>query len=811
MEFKNINVNEKSQYVSFMSPTLKNKKGHTRQMTKSIKNISKEDIEKVLSDTDELLSNYSSHGNDFQSFVQATQGFHPKAIEWAFEKTEFMNLYDQESVIRSIENKINTLGSDGQYIYPATLLIGASGSGKTTFIKQLIGSEKTNFPATMQSNTTIGSMIAVIKNESNNLTACAKLINKSALKDRLEQAYIQIVKEILRKEKDIRDILYDNITIFDDKKVKLQYVVSKKDFDNEQLIDSVVKECSTIWIKFLNNTDDLSFKVSEKFIDNSSNEFYIALDEFIQDRIVDSDVINSILSIICEKVKKIIYDFYEYLKENKTIEFSIEIVDERKIISFNSETIIEYPKMLTLVIKYTNGDLPDEYLKQFFFESLEYLSSANESNGEKTLFPLIEHMRIQGNFIPSWKASIESENYIIIDSEGIGHDITNQSVSMQMREIMSKSNLITVMQNGSEQMQTAFAETLKTLIYNGWIDKSRFCFNRMEMFDANAHASAESKILFIKSNIKNALKQIVVSEEKEEQKIVCSREKIFEDFINDQSCYFEYLNQHFEKDANVKPFFVPFDKMDSWNQIKAMNNPDIEDIVKKDYVITFTNELFNSVENIEKYLKEVIKKKKKFSVEDLKFKNLNPKYRADIFSAKLCWINNSFLNTFFQRIDGSAWQTVKAFNVRMAGNWGNREWSCLQPESIFIDLANKSIMDYLLNPVNINEINKNHHIEFIGIVQQFVSDIISSYSNDKSVNKIAERSIYLGLLEECWKPGEEMKGTGSTYQRKKLIKDKLTTKFLVDYNKQQANFLYPEIQELVFDNPFAKALSATYR
>ena len=148
------------------------------------------------------------------------------------------------------------------------------------------------------------------------------------------------------------------------------------------------------------------------------------------------------------------------------------------------------------------------------------MSSANETSQGKTLFPLIEHLRITGNFKPLWYGENNLFNFILIDSEGIGHDITNQSVSMQIREIMSRCNLITVIQNGAEQMQTAFAETLKSLIYNGWIDKAKFCFNRMESFDSQAHSSVDSKLAFISSNVKNALKQIVCSEKCGEQRIV---------------------------------------------------------------------------------------------------------------------------------------------------------------------------------------------------------------------------------------------------------------------------------------------------
>lgn len=806
MEFKNINVNEKSQYISFMSPTLKNKKGHTRQLTKSIKNISQSDIIKILSDTDELLEGYEHYSAGYEAFLEATKKFHKKSIEWVFDKTDIISKYNQDSVIRTVETKIPTKDSQGNYLFPATLLIGASGSGKTTFIKQLIGSVDTNFPATMQSNTTVGSMIAVIQNDTNELIASAKLVNKSALEDRLEQAYIQIVKQVLRSEKRIADILYDNITIFDDKKVKLHYIISKDDIDSPQLLTTLKKESSEIWESFIKTSSDFPFYVSKDFSKNFSVEFFAAFEEFIEENLEKSQVVEEVIEIIKERIKNIVLSCFDFLKAQEGIAISIEVIDESSVVQLGNDKSFEFPKMITVSASYQDNRKPDNNLRQIFFRSLEYVSAANELNQGKTIFPVIEHLRIKGNFKPLWYGEAEQQNYILIDSEGIGHDITNQSVSMQMREIMSRCNAITVIQNGAEQMQTAFAETLRSLIYNGWIDKTKFCFNRMESFDPKAHASIESKLTFINSNIKNALKQIVSSEKREEQKIVASREDIFEKLILEKSLYFEHLKEYLTDSEK----FIPLDKKEAWNQIKDIEmEENIKNRIKDGFFIQLSEkDQFNPVKNINEYLREIVKKKKKFTLEDISLKNLNPKYRADVFSALLNDLNNIFVNEFLRLISGSPWQTVRAFNIRIAGNWDHREWRPLQPEALFIALANKVIMHYLLNPENIVEIKERNELEFTTIVQQIISDVIFSFAKVQSFNEIAKRTIYTELLESCWKPGKEMNGSGSTYRRENLIKEKMMSKF---YVKEPRNFLYEEMVALVLDNDYSKALNATYR
>lgn len=809
-KYQLINVNRKSAYISFMSPTLKNKKGHKRQMTKSIKNInSDEEVDRLLQDTDDLLVNYNQYVSDYESFIKVYEKYDKKAISWVFEKTDIIDKYNQDSVMRTIEKKISVKNSDDEFIYPATLLIGASGAGKTTLIKQLIGSINTSFPATMQSNTTVGSMYVVVDNSERNLVACAKLINKSALEDRLENSYIKIIKEILTEGNTIEnakifDILYDNITIFDDKKVKLQYILLKDNIMNDNLLSLIKEESNEIWNGFLKKSSEFDFNINKEFLKNTSVEFFTAFDLYIDEYISKTKIINCIMDIVEHKISIIIKKMYSEIKKYDDINVSINIVDEKKSVQLDESSNFSFPKILMLTFSYKQQRLPDNGLREKFFNILEYVSSANEEKQGETLFPIIEHIRIKGNFKPLWyKEKDFIENYILIDSEGIGHDITNQNVSMQLRTIMSKCNVITVIQNASEQMQTAFASTVKSLIYNGWIGKTRFCFNRMEMFDQKAHASVESKVSFIKSNIKNVLKQIITDEINSEHKIVSSREHIFEEAIIKKAYYLEYLKEK----ITSKNCFISSDKESAWGVIEKNN--DIDESVKqsiKETFLTYFTEKFNPVDNINRYLKDIVSSKVSFTEEDMALLGIVPQYRADIFSSILNVINNKFAKDFLKELNSSPWQTVKAFNVRMASNWDNREWKNLQPEAKFIELANSNIMSYLLNPENINEINERNGYEFTMIIQQMISEEISD-----AITKIAEESIYLELLNDCWKLAAEFSDLGSTYDRSKLINEKIKNKFIVDAEKGKYNFLYKQFVDLVMENKYSKILNFKYR
>lgn len=812
-KYEAININEKSGYISYTSPILKNKKGHKRQMTKSIKKYTdKEELNEILTDLNQLLLNFREFSNDYETFIEVLDNFSPKAVEWAFEKSDILDKYNQENVMRAIEKRIPTVNEKGKFILPTNILIGASGSGKTTFIKQLIGSINTNFPATMQANTTVGSIYILVKKTSTNLLAAVKFMNKSAIQERLLGAYIIIIKSILAKgngisDEEIADIIYNNSTIFEDKKVKLEYLITKQDiYNTKELIDAARSKSQNVWSEFLKNKEDYDIHIYSVFEENISPEFFEVFEEFVGGVLIEDNISEMLFDIIESKVSKIIWSLYSKLSHLENVDFSLRLVDEKRSIILSEDTDISYPKFLYLELR--NKDIenvvPSKELKQVFFKCMEYISSANEDNKENTLFPIVEHIRIEGNFKPIWWDNSEIRDYMLIDSEGIGHDITNQNVSMQLRELMSNSSIITVVQNGAEQMQTAFTAAVKSLIYNGWIGKSKFCFNRMEEFDTKAHESVESKMMFIESNLKNVFKMIVSDELSSEQRIVYGREHIFQEVIQQKSYYLEHI-----KESNMQNGgFISDDKVIMLNMIKEQQG--IDETVKNKMLaqlITQFTPKFDPRINIRSYIESIESTTSNaYKLIDIMGMRICPQYRADIFASGLENVNNTFSNKFRELIYSCAWQTVKAFNVRIAYNWDHREWGVLQPEAMFIQLANRAIMSYLLNPVNVVSINEKFGIEFTMIIQEIVSEQLAD-----GINSIARQAIYTELLNSCWKPAEEKRGSGSTWSRAYLITNKIKEKFEVDSKLGKYNELYNTFVDLIFENEYIKALEYSYR
>lgn len=836
INFKNININEKAEYVTFTSPIKKNRKGHKHQINKSFKKINIEEREVIFKNLDTILENFEEISKDYLTFLIAKNEYHEQAIRWVFEGTAFLKRDNEKKLLNLIESRIPIKVSNikeikdeekeaeyYKFIYPTTILVGPSGSGKTTFLKQIIGAMNTSFPATSQANTTVGPLYVVNDVNYDNYMATVKFIGEESLLERIKIAYIDSLKAFLSitsesevdllSDEEIIDIIYKKFTIFDDKKVKLQNLLFKKDISNN-LLKCFKKECFKFWESLKKIGNKQGIEIYNKFSNNTSDEFWEVFNDNIDENLLNiesNSTINEFIEILNERIRKIIDKILDFLKE-KDIQWEFKILDYKKEYIINNTTKLtvknstfELPKMITFDIKPNTSDDKVE-LQELFFKTMEFISSAHEEMQGKTLFPLVNQIRIKGCFKPLWEMKNDLSNYILIDSEGIGHDLANTTISNDLRRMMLAANNITLIQNGAEQMQKAFALTLKTLIHNAWISKTKFCFNRLETFDTAAQGSVESKKSFIESNIKNILKEIVSEEANSKVKIVTDREYIYEDIIlsgkENNSYYVEFLNES----INDRTGFIT-DEDKAFVEGMAKNNPEISTKLLNKFTTKFIEE-FNPIDQLSNYLKDittVIDSNKKFA-QGLQLRKLFPQYQLDILSGILNNANNTFVNDFIRLLNINTWQTIKAFNSRIANNYEGREWRTFKPESMLTEHLIKHVVSYLLNPNNIEEITKICGEDFVNYINHVVSDQIT-----KKIMMLSTEKVYLELLESCWKIGIEFSGKDSTLDRQNLIQKKIKEKFEVNNELYKFNQLYIDAKEIITEEPLLKDIKVSYR
>lgn len=835
---KKVSINTNSNYISYTSPFQKNKKGHPKQVTKGIGkfkdeggNINNKQIEKYVFEIETLLSNIDTYTANYESYLEAKEKFSEFAIECVFKGSEFENKYNQDSTRRSMEKYIPLYDIKGNYILPAILFSGVSAGGKTTTLKHAIGSADTEFPATMQANTTVGNFHAVNIQNSKFISGVSRFTTLASIEERLKFAIIEISKIILTKntilqveQADLINSVFEALTIFDDRKCKLKYIISKDDIIQYNIVDLSYAASLEIWKGFLTKYRKLGvgIEIHDEFNKNTSSEFFVEFGDYISDILQEghhkssvNNLLATIMKMINIKVTNILSTLISTINQqceiDSSLQFEVHIADDKKSHTITSKTkfdilaeVIGFPKIFSLKMSYDADKKPDQALRKSFFKTMEHISSASENLIGKTLFPIVEEIRIQGNWKPLWfDENDHIEDHTIVDSEGLGHDMSSSGISIELRNVMSQCKRIAFIQNGSEAIGDNFSEALGLLISTGSIYKTTFCFNRLENFDSKSSSNIENRIAFIKSGISNAIKNLTTIEENTSEKIVTGKEYLYESLVNSNSRYFEHLDTIFDSRSK----FVPSKNFEQYNNMTKMiqNSDDSSKSVLSGaldlFYEQFTDE-FNSVNNIESLLSE-LNVQQNLSLDEIASLNFKPDFSSLKFVKLYMKLNEEFTTNFLDKVDNQVWQAVKAFNSRIAYNYDHREWRNLRPESDFIGYAQKKIISYLLNPENIDD---EKMITDKSLYVKTVSNLMDTQLSNE-FKLLAEKIIYNALHSGCWQPGIELSGPGSTKTRKVLFHTQLNEKLISDI---ESDATFRKFKSIVFENKVMDCISYKY-
>lgn len=770
---RHVSVSMDKKSITYRNPFLKNKKGHPAQQNRGVTSLNDEELNKLCRDLDSILTQCEEEAPlSYNAFLKIMNQYpDSKAFEYVFKGTPYMNEYDEKLIDNILEQKvpISSQKQNVRYCDPVNVFFGLSGAGKTTFMRQWIGSIETNFPATDQANTTIGSTIVHLKNEADRLTACVVLMKPADLRERLSMLCIPVVHWILNHQEafngdDLIDFIYEELSTPSDCKIKLDFLVSEDNIKSQSdLPDIFLQVSQAMWADFRKAVSKShSILVNEKFSANNE-KIRREFDEFLDEHLSSSNAIGSLLSIVkhaaVQTIRNIQMQANEFCQDSG-VSYCLEAIDTQNIHTWSESTNLDdqkldYPQVLNLQLYYKDSHRPDVTLRKQFFALMEHISSAL---GETpSLFPLVRQMRICGNFRPIWiDDSTALGNHILIDSEGVAHDLANSSISLELRTLLSYADKITLIQNGSAAASTELSNIFSTLIHNSWLHKTNFVFNRMELI---SRPNSEKKVNFIIGSVKNALSGAEKLDSEKNLHIISGNEELYKDIIISNSFYCENLPQV--------------------------------------YTSTNAQTEFSIVSIINKQLKTIFLPQK-YTPQEFQLLPIKPQYCPGKLISILQYLSNQFYKHFEKNVVTNPWQTVKAFNARIAGDWNKREWGPFTPESDLVGTMSSCILSYLLNPENIQEMKHygNTYTDFAGMVHQF----LSNQKLNIQLQKISEQVVYQDLLDSCWILGISYSGLGSTKMRERTILSEMKAKFYSEY--ACVNVLYKDIQKLISESPF---------
>ncbi|MDM0994494.1 hypothetical protein QTI96_06985 [Clostridium perfringens] len=461
--------------------------------------------------------------------------------------------------------------------------------------------------------------------------------------------------------------------------------------------------------KFFNNMGDPNFEV---FFKQDSNKFKFVGTPYSQ-CIINKKIelkgileeflfrINSLHNIFQYKIefkerksgKSYVFNDNEFLLKGNLIsnkdlnQYSLDNIEDLAYIYFH----IGY--------KENYKEKSQEELKSKFFYILESLFNEKYNPNSSSL--IFSDIRLEGNFRGEEILHNKEKDFILADYSGNINEFRNQLLSYETRKNLASSDEIIWLFNIGEEAFERNLEVLKYLIINGYLNKTNIYIYEKSIYKdyfSSEFDNSESNFMnvlnekeaynmpnifnsFLKDNFQNLLEELG---EEEASLIIRGREEY-------------YLNLIMER------VIFPYDEEE-----KVLSNKDvIEKIINQSEEV-----IINKI------------KEKSFLINEYK-----PSYKYGRLAILSLGINRKVKREFIRRVRGSYDKNLKEFSLRMAYNFGGREFKSLCPEKLLEASIKNSIKAFLLSPykirkdINILEFEKS--IEYImeSISEEIIEEV----------------------------------------------------------------------------------------
>ena len=411
-----------------------------------------------------------------------------------------------------------------------------------------------------------------------------------------------------------------------------------------------------------------------------------------------------------------------------------------------------------------------EELKSKFFYILESLFNEKYNPNSSNL--IFSDIRLEGNFRGEEILHNKENDFILADYSGNINEFRNQLLSYETRKNLASSDEVIWLFNIEEEAFERNLEVLKYLIINGYLNKTNIYIYKKSIYKdyfSSVFDNSESNFMnvlnekeayhmpnifnsFLKDNFQNLFEELG---EEETSIIIRGREEY-------------YLNLIMER------VIFPCDEEE-----KILSNKGV------------TEKIINQSEEV---LINKIKEKSSLINE------YKPSYKYGRLAILSLGINRKVKREFIRRVRGSYDKNLKEFSLRMAYNFGGREYKSLCLERLLETSIKNSIKTFLLSPYKIRkDINI---LEFEKSIE-YIMESISEEIIEKVEILIREEN----LLK--WKEAAELL-KDDIIEGRNLIEEIIEETFVVSSDIFREDKVLKIIKEVLKNNSIFKAIKGEF-
>lgn len=388
--------------------------------------------------------------------------------------------------------------------YAKVQFVGTTGAGKTTVVRQLLGTDpvKERFPSTSAAKTTICDLEIIVGGEK--YEAAVSFIPREQARHFIMECVSAAVSAHLEDSQPSEVVR--RFMEHSEQKFRLSYVLGslhpRRDDDEDELFDDDEEETAgedaevtqedreqfvTRLQEFLGRVDELAASSREAFL-KVAKDFNIdphraspqdrdTLQDLIEEELQNKEEFHSLVDDILDEVES----RFEFITSG-------ELIRSRD----------GWPTLWT----FTSDD------REEFVRAVNRFSSNYAPNFGRLLTPLVEGIRVHGPFAPAWHDG-ETPRIVLLDGQGIGHTAdSTSSVSTAITKRFQIADVIVLVDNAAQPMQAAPVSVLRTLVTSGHESKLAVAFTHFDEVKGDNLIGPKAQMEHVVGSFFNAVQAI---------------------------------------------------------------------------------------------------------------------------------------------------------------------------------------------------------------------------------------------------------------------------------------------------------------
>jgi hypothetical protein len=457
------------------------------------------EAEKLKSELNELLA--QSQFWDFAARTEAERRFDHRVVDIFYDK-----MLPEQTDYNELRNEVIPLPQSCGSDYRHVLLVGTTGAGKTTIVRQLIGTDpiKERFPSTSTAKTTIHDT-EILLDEGPSYRAVVTFVSSDELREYLNECISAAVLAAYRGAPDgeVLRLLLNHVN----QRFRFSYILGNgpvsdlADFEEEdEEEDQQDDKLDPVWSEEFKEID----------LGNTNTILQSTIKELREIAQKHGNNLQQELQANNEPDLRVVDEIFEEELDNLLREdegfhaISDRLMDEiEKRFDLLKEGELKRTKQgWPLLWQWKTED------RQAFIKAVTCFSSNYAPFFGRLLTPLVNGVRVAGPFSPLWTNGSQPK-LVLLDGEGLGHTPkSTATISTSLSRRIEKADAVLLVDSALQPMQAAPVAVMRELVSSGNASKLLIAFTYFDAVTGDNLPTPSAKEQHVLASAENVLAAI---------------------------------------------------------------------------------------------------------------------------------------------------------------------------------------------------------------------------------------------------------------------------------------------------------------